>query len=163
YGGDDNDTLFGNEGSDTILGGRGDDTLTGGIGDDTLKGEDGNDTYLFNIGDGKDTIYDTSGYDTIRFGDGISREDIGFFASGSSFKLYYGEDDSIKIDYQNLSFNTVERVELNDGSYLTNQDIELIIQEINAYAEDKGIHITSNDDIRDNKELMQIVNSYWHE
>ena len=163
YGGDGNDTLFGQDGNDTLYGGAKNDILTGGEGNDTLYGENGDDTYTFGIGDGRDTVYDTGGSDVIRFLEGISKEDIGFFKSGSSLNIYYGESDNIKINYQSLSSNKIERVELNDGSYLTNQDMELIIQEINAYAKDKGIQITSNDDIRVNQELMQIVNSYWHE
>ncbi|MDR1614329.1 MAG: hypothetical protein LBS26_02040, partial [Campylobacteraceae bacterium] len=65
--------------------------------------------------------------------------------------------------YQKTSSSKIERIELSDGSYLTNQDIELIIQSINAYAKDNGISISSNDDIRKSDELMQIVNSYWNE
>ncbi|MDR1007065.1 MAG: hypothetical protein LBL65_00680 [Campylobacteraceae bacterium] len=180
YGGDDNDILFGQNGDDTLDGDKGDDTLyggdgedalrggsgndilIGGYGEDTLRGESGDDIYLFNIGDGKDSVYDTGGYDTVKFGDGITKEDISFFKKGSILNISYGNSDTISVSYQTLSSNRIERFELGNGNYMTNQDIELIIQNINAYAKDNGIQITSNDDIRNNQNLMQIVSSGWN-
>ena len=73
-GGAGNDKLYGNTGSDTLIGGKGDDLLEGGMGDDV---------YIYNKGDGNDTIlnkYDwmpnTTNNDTLRFGEGISKDDL---------------------------------------------------------------------------------------
>ena len=94
YGQDGNDVINGNKGNDKLYGDRGDDTLNGGSGYDILDGDEGNDTlnggkdddilnggygddtYIFNKGDGKDTVTDNGGADTIKFGEGISKEDL---------------------------------------------------------------------------------------
>ena len=91
-GGAGNDTLEGKEADDTLIGGDGDDklygntgndTLIGGKGDDLLEGGMGDDVYIYNKGDGNDTIlnkYDwmpnTTNNDTLRFGEGISKDDL---------------------------------------------------------------------------------------
>nr|WP_314868607.1 calcium-binding protein [uncultured Campylobacter sp.] len=51
-------------------------TLIGNEGDDILNGGTGDDTYIFNKGDGNDTVTDNGGADTIKFGEGISKEDL---------------------------------------------------------------------------------------
>jgi|GEM_PF-1320912 len=94
YGQDGNDVINGDKGNDKLYGDRGDDTLNGGSGydlldggesndtliggkdDDILNGGYGDDTYIFNKGDGNDTVTDNGGADTIKFGEGISKEDL---------------------------------------------------------------------------------------
>ena len=94
YGWDGDDTIVGENGNDILNGGNGSDTLNGGAGNDIINGDEGNDTliggkdsdilnggygddaYIFNRGDGKDTITDNQGTDTVKFGEGISKEDI---------------------------------------------------------------------------------------
>ena len=94
YGWDGDDTIVGENGNDILNGGNGGDTLNGGAGNDIINGDEGNDTliggknddilnggygddaYIFNRGDGKDTITDNQGTDTVKFGEGISKEDI---------------------------------------------------------------------------------------
>ncbi|WP_297922513.1 calcium-binding protein, partial [uncultured Campylobacter sp.] len=76
YGSDGNDTLNGGSGNDTLYGNDGNDALIGGKDDDTLNGGYGDDTYIFNKGDGNDTVTDNEGVDTIKFGEGISKEDL---------------------------------------------------------------------------------------
>ncbi|WP_159731875.1 S8 family serine peptidase [Methylosinus sp. Ce-a6] len=65
FGGDGNDTLYGNStgnlldggrGDDALLGGAGNDIFRGGRGADTLTGGGGNDTYEFDANDGRDAI-----------------------------------------------------------------------------------------------------------
>ena len=80
---DANNTIVGNGGNDELYGDRGDDTLIGGTGDDILNGGAGNDTFVFNKGDGNDTIADDyikysndKDSDTLKFGEGISKEDL---------------------------------------------------------------------------------------
>jgi len=76
YGGRGNDTLNGGSGYDLLDGGEGNDILIGGKNDDTLDGGYGDDTYIFNKGDGNDTVTDNGGADTVKFGEGISKEDL---------------------------------------------------------------------------------------
>ena len=73
---DGDDVIHGHEGDDKLYGDTGNDTLIGGKGNDYLDGGSGNDVYIYNKGDGNDTITDTNGTDTIKFGSGISKQDI---------------------------------------------------------------------------------------
>jgi Ca2+-binding RTX toxin-like protein len=182
YGNNDNDTLFGEKGRDFLNGDKGDDTLIGGVGNDTLYGGEGDDTYLFGKGDGRDTIIDKSqngffgwfnwfrhnhqkdaGEDTVKFDKEITKDDVSFIYERGDLHIKYGNSDSITVKHQTNSKEKIEKFELSDGEFLTNQDINLIIQQMNAYATDHGMHVRTNDDIRKNQELMNIVSSAWHE
>ncbi len=68
--------IAGNEGNDTIEAGLGNDTLNGGQGNDTLRGGMGSDTYLINLGDGLDRIEETDSDNAIRFGEGLSLDNV---------------------------------------------------------------------------------------
>jgi Ca2+-binding RTX toxin-like protein len=176
YGEVGNDELFGGSGRDRLYGGAGDDFLIGGQGKDYLEGGLGNDTYMFEKGDGVDTVYDSEpstrflwwniekpdgGEDTVLFGDSVSKEDISFYEKNGDLYLQYSEDDHIIIQNQDKKESQIEKVQLSNGNYLSHEDIELVIQNIHAYAQDNGIHRINNDTIRKNEELMQIVQSAW--
>lgn len=193
YGQTGDDVLYGNSGADVLNGGEGNDTiiadddgyyddaayadtLIGGKGDDTLKGGAGNDVYVFNIGDGADTVYDydyfgyynsnnyyNAGNDTIQFGEGIQESDISIFKSGSNLILSYGDNDLITVTNQSNVNNAIEKFTLSDGNYLTSNDMNLIIQSMNAYATDHGLSIDSIDTVKANQELMNIVAGAWHQ
>ena len=163
------DNFYGMGGNDGIYSYGGNDFLSGGTGDDFMEGGSGSDTYLFNKGDGKDTInewasWNSSDVDSVKFGNGITSNDVSFILSGTNLLIQYGQNDTIKVanTYNNASSSPIERIELSNGSYLTNNDMNLIIQQMSAYAVDKGISLTSNSDIQNNQALMQIVNSGWH-
>ena len=165
YGG--NDYINGKNGDDNINGGIGDDTIIGGAGNDTLQGAAGNDLYLFNAGDGIDEIHELGGInDCIKFGEGISKSDIGFFKDGDNLIIDYGNivgQDTVSIIAQYESTNkTIERIQLNDGSYLSNTDINALIQNITAYAINNDIQINSISDVRNNSDLMNLVAAAWH-
>ena len=68
--------IIGSDDADQLNGAAGNDILVGGTGNDHLEGGEGNDTYIFNRGDGADVIVDHDGIDSIRFGEGISPDDI---------------------------------------------------------------------------------------
>ncbi|VVH64456.1 Alkaline phosphatase (EC, partial [uncultured Gammaproteobacteria bacterium] len=70
------DRLIGGQGNDTLNGGNGDDTLNAGQGNDKVTGGAGNDTYIFNLGDGQLEITDANGYDGLKFGEGITKDDV---------------------------------------------------------------------------------------
>lgn len=115
--------------------------LDEGRGDDTLMGGADNDIYI--LREGIDIISDYTGTDKIVFGEGITKEDISFIYSGNNLKLNYSNNDEISITNQKNSLYTIEKVELSDRSYLSNGDIENIIQQMNAYAQNNGIDMTN--------------------
>ncbi|OHE05749.1 MAG: hypothetical protein A3K14_07295, partial [Sulfurimonas sp. RIFCSPLOWO2_12_FULL_36_74] len=137
------DIVYGDEGNDTLKSGTGNDTLEGGIGSDTLEGASGNDMYIFNRGDGKDTLYDhavngsyqiDAGNDTLKFGDGITVDNlvarvlagsndlqIAIIEDGKTFNEY---SDVVTIkDWRNVK-NRVENFVLSDGTSVALTDIE---------------------------------------
>ena len=160
------DNLYGMEGDDRLYGYGGDDFLYGGKGDDFLEGGSGSDTYFFDKGDGNDTINEWTSWndtdvDTIVFGEGITKEDVNFTLAGTNLLIQYSSTDTIKVLNTYNTTAPIERVELSDGSYLTNDTMSRIIQEMHAYATDQGITALTNDTIRTNQDLMQIVSSGW--
>ena len=162
-GGNGDDTLYGDEGDDTIYGNEGNDILYGNAGNDTLRGDKGNDTYVFNRGDGVDTIYDVHGNDTIKFKEGISKENLTFMFNGNNLSIRYGEGDSITVNnYVGNTAYQIEKIELEGGNFITNSQINKIIQDINAYAKDNGITGISHDTIRNNQDMMNLVMSGWN-
>jgi len=44
---------------------------------------------------------------------------------------------------------------------MTNADIDLIVQQMSAFASENGIWRPDNNDIRNNEQMMQIVTSGW--
>ncbi len=120
-----NDSLFGGNGNDTITGYAGDDLLDGNEGDDTLEGGDGNDIYTFGEGYGTDTVYDYLGSNTIRFGEGISPEDIKMSHNGTySIKLYTdGIDETLVLKYYTMEEKYRNyTLEFDDGTVLSGDD-----------------------------------------
>ncbi|MDY0238059.1 MAG: calcium-binding protein, partial [Campylobacterales bacterium] len=162
-GGKGDDILYGEDGNDILYGGAGDDTLCGGAGNDTLIGGAGNDIYTFNIGDGKDTIIDSSGNDTIVFGESIGKKDISFYFNRNDLKISFTNDnnDIITIKNQTNTNYAIEKLVLEDGSYITSNDINRIIQEMNSFAASNDLDITNVNEMKNNDEFMQIVMSGW--
>jgi VCBS repeat-containing protein len=101
------DALDGGSGNDLLFGGDGGDTLTGGAGDDTLLGGYGLDNYVFNLGDGHDSIDDPfvwregevqmPGLSALRFGPGISVDNLQIEYAGSSLVIRYSPQDSVTL------------------------------------------------------------------
>jgi VCBS repeat-containing protein len=171
-----NDKLFGGKGNDTLLGGEGHDILNGGSGTNSLSGGTGNDIYLATRGSNNTTINENvfginlfgkwigqnGGNDTLRFGDGITKDDISFFMRGNDLLLQYGESEFITIQNQKNEANRIEKLQLDDGSYLTNSDMDQIIQQLSAYSKDHGFHLKDNTQIQNNQAMMNIVAAGWH-
>ena len=134
YGQYGNDTLYGGDGDDALYGESGNDILEGGAGNDRLEGGRDNDTYIFGRGDGADTIYDNHGNDTIKFKEGISKEDLTFMFNGNNLSIRYGEGDSITVNnYVDNHAYQIDKIELGNGNFITNSQINKIIQDINAH------------------------------
>lgn len=158
--------FVGTSGDDYFYGTAGNDVIEASQGNDTLNGGEGNDTYVFNLGDGQDSIFDsntnTENQDTVQFSPGITKDSIAIYQDGVSLILSYGDTDGINIIDQ---FNTtnIEKFTLADGNYLTSNDLNVIIQSMNAYATDHGMSITSLDLVKANQDLMNIVAGAWHQ
>ncbi|MDI1278941.1 calcium-binding protein, partial [Methylobacter sp.] len=114
--------IVGTNDNDYLVGDAGNNTLYGKAGNDTLVGSTGNDTYLFNLGDGQDTVSDydyTSGnVDTVRFGKGITADDVTFSRNGYDLVLSInGTADQLTIqNWGYRDYYQIERVEFADGS-----------------------------------------------
>jgi Ca2+-binding RTX toxin-like protein len=115
-------TILGSAASEWLGGDFGDNTFEGGAGDDSLGGDGGSDTYLFNRGDGKDAIYENGSAltdtDIIRFGEGITPDDITLALSGTNLVIgLNGTEDSIAIQYWAYGdWYYVERIEFANGA-----------------------------------------------
>ncbi|WP_162059611.1 putative Ig domain-containing protein [Undibacterium sp. KW1] len=125
-----NDTLIDGSGNGILLGGYGDDTYQGGAGNDRLIDDFGSDTYVFNRGDGKDVIadgtysfHDNMSADVIRFGAGITAEDLQVSVSqdGRDLVVAYGGGDQITI--LGGADGAIETYEFANGVVLTHEDL----------------------------------------
>ncbi|WP_457642393.1 calcium-binding protein [Persephonella sp.] len=158
--------FHGTDGNDYLYGSYRDDVIYGDKGDDYLEGGEGSDTYVFNLGDGNDRIYDYDWSDTdtntIRMGTGITRNSVALFSDGYSLFIKYSDTDQITVEGQADPYNGIDTIQLQDGYFITRDDINRIIQEISAFADSNGINITSVDDVRNNQQLMNIIANAWH-
>ena len=123
YGSRGNDIIEGNEGNDALHGNSGNDTLIGGAGNDTLNGGYGDDIYIFDKGDGSDIIDDYQGTDTIKFGEGISKEDL-IISRRNAYNIIVrfknNPGDTITLDNRTY----IERFEFADGTFMNLNDIK---------------------------------------
>ena len=127
--------LYGDTGNDKLYGQNGDDVLVGGTGDDHLIGGYGSDTYVYNKGDGHDTIdnstyrYDRDGKDRLKFGDGISTEDLEVIRRGNDvmFSLKDGTGSVLMQNwYVGGSYKKLDEVEFADGTVWGQEDVEFV-------------------------------------
>lgn len=149
------DRIFGGQGRDTLLargdgdlldGGAGDDVLgtetryergtvfVGGTGNDTINGSHDADTYHYRRGDGADTIIEgrATGMpqdDVLRFGEGITPDDIGVSRVGEDMVITVAGQDGDRITmpgwfdpWTELGVG-VDRVVFADGSEWTREQL----------------------------------------
>ena len=129
------DTVQGGAGSDTIKSGLGADTITGGKGDDNLQGGHGDDTYVFNKGDGKDSLTDSGGIDVIKFGSGITKNDLLFKQNGNNLiialkvegKIFTELDDKITIKDWFKNKTNIESIKFSDNSIMKATQIATMV------------------------------------
>lgn len=123
--------IQGNLGSNVLQGYAGDDVLianagltnvlNGGTGNDALFGGVGSETYEFELGFGVDTITEKGGSaDTIKFGEGISVNDLLVNSSGKDLviSLQNGQDQITIKDWAVSAKNKVEFVQFHTGDRL---------------------------------------------
>ena len=150
---DGDDVIDGGAGNDTLKGNSGNDTLIGGKGNDRLEGSYGDDTYIWNLGDGFDTIYDYNGgntdNDTIKFGEGISFEDLLFERDGNDLVIYVNNDKTQGITIQNYysGYSQVEKLEFADGTIVETSSVSIVEPEEPSENAGQTISGTSDDDI----------------
>ena len=138
-----------------------DNLISGNSGNNILSGGAGNDTYLFTLGSGEDTVIDTSGNDRIVMDSTVSKSNIAIYQDGNNLIIDYGNNtgtDTITI--QNSS--SIEKIELADGSYISNDDVNQIIQNMTSYAQNNAIEFTGIDSVKNNEYLMNLVAAGWH-
>uniref|UniRef100_UPI003F83DB11 calcium-binding protein n=1 Tax=Cysteiniphilum sp. 6C5 TaxID=3453128 RepID=UPI003F83DB11 len=147
YGEAGNDTLTGN-GNDFLYGGAGNDillsqgnwqhnTLIGGKGDDLLITYNyTTTTYVYELGDGIDTIRRGGSYpydrfnDVLRFGGGITFEDLSLSKQGNNLDIQVGDDENNRVLIENfyaLSGYTRTKVggfEFADGTVLKRENVQ---------------------------------------
>lgn len=77
--------------------------------------------------------------------------------------LKYGSDESVKINsyFSNNNYK-IDKVELDNGEFITASQIDKIIEQVSTYTKDNGITNFTNDDMRNNADMMQIVMSGWN-
>ncbi len=132
-GGSGNDILTGDANANVLNGGAGDDTLNGGNGD-RLEGDVGNDTYTFGTGSGLIVIDDTGGLDSIKFGAGITLDDlqiearegdvfIGLRDSRNPYADVSVLTDRLEIRGAQAAAKAVERLVFADGSEMFLQTV----------------------------------------
>jgi Ca2+-binding RTX toxin-like protein len=134
YGGFGEDRLLGGMGNDYLNGGFSNDTLDGGTGNDLLNGGFGNDTYTLNIGDGRDRIIDGFGKNTIRFGDGISTDNIRLERAGKALIIQYGNDDQVTVSdafksgfFRRLFSHSEMNIEFSGAESMTLDELKEIV------------------------------------
>ena len=161
--------MYGGAGDDTLYGGADDDTLVGGTGNDFLSGSTGSDTFIFNKGDGIDTVREYSGkMDVIKLGADIDKKNIAIYKDeNNNLIIDYGETsgyDRITVlnQFGDDPNKYVEKFELRDGSYLSDSDINALIQNMTAYANNNAIEFTGIESVKNNTDLMNLVASAWH-
>ncbi len=154
-------SAIGNSLNNSIVGNNLNNRLIGKQGDDVLEGGTGNDSYIFYANDGLDLIKDTSGTDKIYFESASIKNTAIFYKDASNLYIDYGTTegtDQITVEGK----DSIERIELSSGEYLTNDDINQLIQNVISYANDNSISVSSFDDVRNNSELMNIVTTAWN-
>lgn len=85
--------------------------------------------------------------------------------SGTDLIIDYGStigQDKIVVLGQTNSANAVERIQLSDGTYISNTDVNQLIQTMTAYATAHSIQMTSVNDVKNNADLMNLVAGTWH-
>ena len=144
YGEAGDDVLYGEEGDDILYGSVGNDILDGGAGNDYLEGGCGNDTYIWGKGYGDDQIYnyvsdeESHGEDTVKFGVGITKDDLEYLQSGNNVILKLKET-SETLTIVNWFISDKYKVEyfvFADGSEYTLGEVENLVKVVGTDGSD---------------------------
>ena len=143
-----------------------DNVLRGNTGNNTLNGGAGNDTYVFSLGGGTDVVTDSgadsSTQDLLKFQSDVLTESIAIFQGTSDLSIAYGASDMITVTNQTSTSYGIEKVQLDNGLYMTATDINQLIQNMAAFATSHGLAFSSVNDVKASSDLMGMVSSSWH-
>ena len=185
-GSNENDTIISTSGENQIYANGGDDIIfattgdmaNGGAGNDkliangdniTLSGGNGDDIYEISFSSNNVVIKDkefvnliSGGNDTLRLCGDLNKEDIAFFMGGTFKKdlIIKYADKTTTILNQSNSKSAIERIELDNGEFITSSMIDKIIEQVNTYSNDNGISLNF-DNARNNEAIVQIYMSGW--
>ena len=131
----------GTAGDDLVKGSDEADLINAQAGDDQIAGGAGDDTYIFELGDGTDAIYDRAGADTLKFGEGISAENLQITRTASELIITRldesGNPSTDQIVLQNLfdfdgsvAEGAIETLAFADGTELSLAQVIERIQQI---------------------------------
>ncbi len=126
--GNDSLTVIDNNRDSSIITNSGDTTIDFGQSHTYVQSiNGGNDTYIYNLGDCDKYISDFGGKDTIKFGEGITTENIHFLRNLETneleiwFDLDYDNNDRLTIEnFFGSETNKIEYFEFADGSIIDN-------------------------------------------
>jgi trimeric autotransporter adhesin len=161
--------ISGGAGNDHISTDGGDDILLGGAGNDTLIGGAGSDTYLCGRTDGKDTISDNSAEatdsDTVKLADGIGTTEPVIVKQNNDLYFFIDANNYIKAASQFMSSNYgVEHLEVTDGSYITRQDIENIVNTMSSINNNSGMDVIQKFNVmRNDQTYIATLAQSWHQ
>lgn len=137
------DVIYGGSGNDIIYGKDGDDTLIGGKGDDELWGEEGNDIIVWNEGDGFDTVIDyNAGVNTVRFGAGITFEQLVFERDNNNLSIFVDGDRTQGLEL--VDFVSKYKLEFADGTVYSPDEDGLFLSQSDKDDNESG---TQFDDV----------------
>ena len=134
-----------------------------GSGTSSITTTGNNNTFTLNQGNAN--INASGSENQIRFGSGILKDTVAFYMDGNDLKIGYTGDSSslFTVKGDGNSNPSVTSFTLNDGEYLSNADVNLLIQQMSAYAANhQGVEFTSLNDVKNSPDLMNMVNSSWH-
>ncbi|MBU2590588.1 MAG: hypothetical protein KKC21_01015, partial [Nitrospinae bacterium] len=182
------DTIYGYGGNDIIYGGYGNDIIDAGAGNDIIyggylnnknnHGDDdddddekysGNDTYRFGIGSGQDTIHDYDknkrNLDIVSMSSDISSNDIVFMKEGNDLLIFSNINDFVRVSSEFSSRRYgIERLEVSDGSYVTRQDIENIVNSIAETNVTTGVDFVQQyNNLLNNQTYIASLTQSWHQ
>jgi Ca2+-binding RTX toxin-like protein len=149
---DENIIIDGLGGDDVIKAGSGDDDVTGGEGNDIVYLGEGKNTFNYALGDGEDRIINNAyvdynngdirvnSYDTIKFGAGISLDNLNITKNNYNIEFTFTDHDG-KVIVQSVQsrFKTFFRyVEFADGTVLNINQIWQIMEQVEPSEIDTG-------------------------
>lgn len=154
--------LWGKAGDDTLIGYNGPDTLVGGAGNDLLEGGTVSNTYLFWAGSGNDTITaPTGGWNQINFETGVNTSNI-IIAPDSQDNIYISYDSNPADQITIKSGTWINRIQTADGSYMSGNGLNLLMQEMAAYATQHNEPLNSIADAKADPNLLAMITAAWH-
>jgi Ca2+-binding RTX toxin-like protein len=160
-----NDSLYGGSGNDYLYANEGDDLLVGGNGLDFLYGHAGNDTYQFGLGAGEDYVSDSAGTDTLLFDNSATASNILFFQDVSgNLQVGYTNSNSdwVTIQNQGNAANAIEQFTLSNGEFMTAAEVDTLLNEMDAYAAAHNINLANLNDVRNDANLVAMIQDGWH-